>query len=119
MISSKEQYKAINARVEELLTMVDDNTPLNHSNLIELDLLSAWLEQYEEKKMPVKSPGLAETIKLRMFEKGVTQAELSAMLGISSSRLSEYLSGKAEPTLIIARKISKKLNIDADIVLGV
>ncbi len=35
------------------------------------------------------------------------------------SRVSEYLSGKSEPTLKIEREISRKLHIDANIVLGV
>jgi HTH-type transcriptional regulator/antitoxin HigA len=33
--------------------------------------------------------------------------------------VSEYLSGKSEPTLKIGREISRKLHIDANIVLGV
>ncbi|MBR1774937.1 MAG: helix-turn-helix transcriptional regulator [Bacteroidales bacterium] len=41
------------------------------------------------------------------------------LLGVSPSRVSEYLSGKSEPTLKIGREMSKKLNIDADVVLGV
>lgn len=45
-----------------------------------------------------------------------TQFEL---LGVSTSRISEYLNGKSEPTLKVAREISRKLKIDASIVLGV
>jgi HTH-type transcriptional regulator/antitoxin HigA len=41
------------------------------------------------------------------------------MLGVSTSRVSEYLTGKSEPTLKVAREISKKLNIDAHLILGV
>jgi HTH-type transcriptional regulator/antitoxin HigA len=41
------------------------------------------------------------------------------LIGVSPSRVSEYLSGKAEPTLTAAREISRKLNIDANIILGV
>jgi len=33
-------------------------------------------------------------------------------LGVSPSRVSEYLSGKSEPTLKVARDLNKKLNID-------
>ncbi|MCM1031220.1 MAG: helix-turn-helix domain-containing protein [Oscillibacter sp.] len=40
-------------------------------------------------------------------------------LGVSPSRVSDYLTGRCEPTLKIAREISRKLNIDAHIVLGV
>ena len=47
------------------------------------------------------------------------QTKLSELLGVSTSRVSDYLTGRCEPTLKVAREISRKLNIDADIVLGV
>ena len=58
-------------------------------------------------------------IKLRMYEMGLTQTKLSELLNVSPSRVSEYFLGKCEPTLKVAREISRKLNIDANIVLGV
>lgn len=54
-----------------------------------------------------------------MAENGMNQNGLSKLLGISSSRVSEFLNGKSEPTLMLARDISVKLDIDASIVLGV
>ena len=54
-----------------------------------------------------------------MYEMGLTQTKLSELLNVSPSRVSEYLSGKCEPTLKVAREIIRKLNIDANIVLGV
>ena len=47
------------------------------------------------------------------------QKTLSELLNISTSRVSEYLTGKSEPTLKIARDISIKLDIDPAVVLGV
>ena len=58
-------------------------------------------------------------MKLRMYEMHLTQRSLAAMLGISPSRVSAIDSGKAEPTYKVAQEISRKLNIDAGIVLGV
>ncbi|MCH5599567.1 helix-turn-helix domain-containing protein [Niabella ginsengisoli] len=118
MIKDNKQYKAISRRIEELLKIVSDRTPNSDSNLIELDLLSQWMEAYEEVHFPVTPPSLAEVMKLRMYEKELSQTTLSKKLGISSSRVSEYLSGKSEPTLKIARKISRELNIEPGIVLG-
>ena len=54
-----------------------------------------------------------------MYEMGLTQAALSKLLGINASRICEYLSGRKEPTLKQVRIISKRLNIDPAIVLGV
>jgi HTH-type transcriptional regulator/antitoxin HigA len=74
---------------------------------------------YEKEHYPVKKPVLVDTMKLRMYEMNLNQAKLAAILGVSSSRVSEYLTGKSEPTLKVARNISKKLNISANVVLGV
>ena len=54
-----------------------------------------------------------------MYEMGLNQLALSGLLGISTSRVSEVLSGKKQPTLAQAREISRRLNIDPAIVLGV
>ncbi|MGB0880964.1 MAG: helix-turn-helix domain-containing protein, partial [Polaribacter sp.] len=62
---------------------------------------------------------LTEVVKLRMAELGLNQKLLSELLGVSTSRISEYLTGKSEPTLKVARTISQKLSIEPSIVLGV
>lgn len=119
MIENKQQYDWAVKRVEELLPLVNDNTPMDDPNSIELELLSNLVADYSDKHYAIGEPSLADTIKLRMFEMGLTQAALSKLLGISPSRMSEYLSGKSEPTLKIGRKISKELNISPSIVLGI
>lgn len=119
MIKNEKQYDAACARIEELLQIVGNETPTDDKNFIELDLLSDLVADYEEAKYPIKEPKLAEIIKLRMYEMGINQTKLSEMLEVSPSRVSEYLNGKSEPTLAVARNISRKLNINASIVLGV
>lgn len=86
---------------------------------MELDLLSSLVADYEEVYYPIDKPTLIDVLKLRMFELGLTQLKLSELLDVSPSRISEYLTGKSEPTLRVARDMCRKLNIDADIVLGV
>jgi HTH-type transcriptional regulator/antitoxin HigA len=119
MIKSEKQYNAVCARVEELLKVVGNETPTDDKNFIELDLLSDWVADYEEANYPVKAPELPEVIKLRMYEMGINQTKLSELLEVSPSRVSEYLTGKSEPTLPVARNISRKLNISASVILGV
>lgn len=118
-IQNETAYRAAMERIEELLPLTDENTPLTDKNLIELDLLSELVSEYEDEHYPIKSPSLIDVIKLRMYEMGLNQAKLSELLGVSPSRISDYLTGRCEPTLKVARDISKKLNIDANIVLGV
>jgi len=118
-INTENQYKGACERIEELLQVVGNDTPANNKEFIELDLLSDLVADYEEEHYPTEAPTLVDVIKLRMYEMKLNQVKLSEMLGVSTSRVSEYLSGKSEPTLKVAREISKKLNIDARIILGV
>lgn len=118
-IKTEKQYKAACARVEELLKVVSNETPTDDKNFLELDLISDLVADYEEEHFPIEAPSLVDVIKLRMYEMGLTQTKLSELLNVSPSRVSEYLSGKCEPTLKVAREMSRKLNIDANIVLGV
>ena len=117
-IQNETTYKAAMERIEELLPLTDDNVPLTDKNLIELDLLSKLVSEYEDEHYPIKTPSLVDVMKLRMYEMGLSQAKLSELLGVSPSRISDYFTGRSEPTLKVAREISKKLNIDANIVFG-
>ena len=118
-IENQAQYEWAVKRVEELLPLVKDDTPLNDPNSIEQELLSNFVADYSEEHFSLGEPSLVDVLKLRMCEMGLNQKSLSQLIGVSPSRLSDYISGKCEPTLKVAREISKKLNIDASIVLGV
>ncbi|MCQ2375723.1 MAG: helix-turn-helix domain-containing protein [Salinivirgaceae bacterium] len=118
-ITSKVAYEATMERIEELLPLVDDNTPPTNKNAVELDLLSAMVEEYEDEHFPIEQPSLVSVMKLRMYEMGLNQAKLAELLGVSSSRISDIFNGRCEPTLQLAREISRKMNVDAHIVLGV
>jgi HTH-type transcriptional regulator/antitoxin HigA len=118
-IENEIQYNWAVNRVEQLLLLVDDNTPLDDPNSIELELLSNMVADYSEKHFSLGEPSLTDVIKLRMLEMNINQKSLSELLEISPSRVSDYLTGKSEPTLSVARNISRKLNIGASVVLGV
>lgn len=118
-IETKLQYEWAVKRVEELLPLVDDDTSLDNPYCIELELLSNLVADYSEEHFALGKPLLSDVLKLRMFEMGLNQKSLSQLIGVSPSRFSDYISGKCEPTLKVAREISRKLNIDANIVLGV
>ena len=67
-LKDKTEYDATMARIEELLPLVDDNTPKNDKNLIELDLLSELVSEYEDEHFPIKQPSLVDVLKL-IFKK--------------------------------------------------
>lgn len=118
-IENEKQYEWAVARVEELLPLVTDETPDSDPNYIELVLLSNLVADYSDENYSVGTPSLVDVIKLRMYEMGLTQAALAKLIGVSPSRVCDYLSGKTEPTLKVGRTISMKLNISPAIVLGV
>ena len=107
------------SRVEELLSITNENTPSDEPNMIELKLLSDLCADYSDEHYSIGEPKLVDVIKLRMYEMGLNQTALSNLLGVSKSRISDYLNERSEPTLSVARKMSKELGIDASIVLGV
>ena len=117
-LKTEDQYDVLLERIEELLPLVSNETPASDRNLIELDIISDLVEEYEEKHYPVYIPTLPEVIRLRMAEMGLSQKALAELLGVSPSRISEYMTGKAEPTLKVARLLNQKLDIDADFILG-
>lgn len=119
MIKTDKEYNAIAHRIEELLSDADNIENQDSKGFIELNILSDLIADYEEQNVPVKKPTLIEVIKLRMAEMELNQKRLSELLGVSTSRVSEYLNGKSEPPLNVARNISIKLGIDANLVLGV
>lgn len=119
MIRTEKEYNTILERIETLLQQNGNIEGADNKGYIELNLLSDLVADYEERNYPIAKPSLVEVIKLRMAETGMNQKRLSELLGVSTSRMSEYLTGKSEPTLKVAREISVKLGIDASIVLGV
>ena len=118
-IKSEAAYRAAMNRIEELLPLVNDSTPVDNPNYLELDMLSDMVEEYEDIHYPIGKPTLIDIIKLRLYEMGITQSKLAEMLGLSNARVSEILNGKSEPSLKIGRELSRQLNIDPEIVLGV
>ncbi len=118
-LENEVQYQWALKRVEELFPLVPEDAREDDPLRMELQLLGNLVADYDEEHYPVGTPSLIEVIKLRMYEMGLTQTSLAKLIGVSPSRISEYISGKKEPTLKQARVISQKLNIDASIVLGV
>ena len=117
-IKTEQQYKALCARINELLTVVSNDTPADDKNMLELDLISDLVANYEEEHYPITAPTLVETIKLRMYETGITTEKLASFLGLSTAKTEDYITGKTEPTLAFGKVISQKLNIAPERVLG-
>lgn len=59
-----------------------------------------------------------ERLKKYREEKGLTQAQLSELAGITTRQIQNYEGGKARPRLDAAEKIAKALSITTDELLG-
>ena len=115
---TKEQYEFVLARVEELLPLVDDNTPANDRNAVELTMMSDIIIDYEKEHYPIGKPTVAQLIQLSLDEKNMSQKQLAEEIGVSPSRINDYVSGRAEPTLKIARMLCVTLGITPAAMLG-
>ena len=115
---TKEQYEFALARIEELLPLVNDNTPSNDRNVVELTMMSDVVIDYEKEYYPIGKPTVAQLIQLSLEEKNMSQKQLATEIGVSPSRISDYVSGRAEPTLKIARLLCVTLGITPAAMLG-
>ncbi len=108
---TEEQYKLAQTRVEELLPQVDDATPLTDPKAVELMMMSDIVIDYEKEHFPIEKPTIAELIADGLREMHLTQKQFAAELGISTTRVNDFVSGKAEPSLRIAGRICHLLKI--------
>lgn len=114
---SYSQYSKANLRLEELIDLVDDNTPTNDPLAKEFMQVSDTIEKFEEKHFDMGTPTLNEMIELRMFEMGLKKEDLATLLNTSLSEVMDYLKGERKIKLKTVRALYQTLNIDKDSVL--
>lgn len=115
---TKEQYEFAQSRIEELLPLVDDNTPANSKVAVELTMMSDIVIAYEKEHFPIEKPSVGELIELSLEEKGMTQRQLANEIGVSPSCVNDYVTGRSEPTLKVARMLCCVLGIQPAAMLG-
>ncbi len=113
-----QQYEFALARIEELLPMVNEQTSASDRNAVELALLSEIVIEYETVNFPIEKPSIAELIDLALEERQMTQKDLAREIGISPSRINDFITGRAEPSLKIAKRLCVSLGITASAMLG-
>ena len=116
---TKNQYEFALARVEELLPMIDDSMPSNDKNAIELSVMSDIVIAYEKEHYPIGKPSVSELIALHLEERGMTQRQLAQEIGVSPSRINDYVSGRSEPTLKNAGLLCQTLGISPYDILAI
>lgn len=117
-LQNEYQYNAVLKRVDQLFFETNEETAPDDPRLVELDLLSELVEEYEKEHFPIETPTLSETLVARMVNLHYTQKDLAELLGMTAPRLCDIIGGKKNPTFEQARTISIKLHIDPAIVLS-
>ena len=73
--------------------------------------MSDIIIEYEENHFPIEKPTVAELIRDGLKEMNLSQKQLAQELGVSTTRVNDFTSGKAEPTLRLARSICRTLKL--------
>lgn len=61
---------------------------------------------------------ISENIKNEIVTSGKTKTEIARAVGVSNPTISQYLSGRIQPTLATLAKLCKFLDCSADDILG-
>ncbi|MGE4500768.1 MAG: type II toxin-antitoxin system HigA family antitoxin [Hydrogenovibrio sp.] len=104
-IRTKDEYQAVLSRIDSLF----DAQPGTDAE-DELEVLITLVDAYESKVYVIEAPDPIEAIKFRMEQQGLSDADLTPMLG-QRSRVSEVLNRKRRLSLSMIRKLHQGLNI--------
>lgn len=108
---SEDQYNFAHERMEEILKQITDETQEGSRLMLELDIVSDIVEQYENEHYPIPVPTLGAIIADALKDAGMTGKELARRLGVSPSRVSDYINNNREPSLRVASNLCNILDI--------
>jgi len=104
-IKTEEQYYKSLERLEKIFHALVDSREGD-----EAEVLSILIEKFEDEHFPIDPPDPIEAIKFRMEQMGMTQKDLSDIIGYKS-RVSEILNKKRKLNLNMIRNLHNKLKI--------
>ncbi len=111
-IKTEKDYQEALKRLEEIF-----DAPIDSQESEEADILAILVDEYEKQSYPIKTPDPIDAIKIRMEELNLRQVDLIPEIG-GKSRVSEILNRKRRLTVGMIRKLTKKLNLSADILVS-
>ncbi len=111
-IKTKTDYKTTLKRLEEVF-----DAEIGTSESDEADILGLIVDDYENKYYPIAPPDPIEAIKIRMEELQLKQIDLVTEIG-GKSRVSEILNRKRKLTVEMIRKLTKRLNLSAGLLIN-
>lgn len=110
VIHSEREHRRYLARIEDLF----DRKKRSAAEDRLLELLVILVERYEDEHYPIEDPDPLTMLKELMDAKGMSQSQLSKLLG-SSGIASEVLAGKRALSKAHIRKLSDAFHVPADL----
>ena len=62
---------------------------------------------------------ISKNLKIEIEQSGLKKSEIADAIGVSRATVSQYLSGRAQPTLATLAKLCAVLDCSADDILGI
>lgn len=117
-ITSPRQYHTALAVIEAFIEK--GFSRLTAKETKQLRQTSLAVEAYEKKKYPMPvTTTIPAILEEYMHEKKLNKVQLSRLLEVPNSTMSEIINGKKKPTLGIVKKLHEKLNIDGNFLLEI
>lgn len=111
-IKTETDYKDALSRLEVLF-----DAKIGTIESDEADVLGLLIDEYEKKNYPIEAPDPIEAIKIRMEEMQLKQIDLINEIG-GRSRVSEILNRKRKLTIEMIRKLTVRLNLSPELLIG-
>lgn len=124
-LTTRQQYDETKARVEQLIAEATEKgmleSDMDNSYTQEIGELSKLMAAYEDEYLNVlplrqKSPLIA-SIEDYFYAHGMKQKEGAKLLGVNESQFSQIMSGRRKISMTFAKRLHKKMGIDADLIL--
>ena len=110
-IKSEKDYQEALKRLDELF-----DAKIGTPESDEADIWALLIDNYENQHYPIEAPDPIEAIWIRMEEMQIKQVDLIPEIG-GKSRVSEVLNRKRKLTVDMIRKLTKRLDLSANLLI--
>lgn len=114
MITNELELKSAFSQLDKLIADMGEDADKQAQAKVLAEAIQNYEKEYVSFPLPTTLIGMIE---LKMYEMKLKQRDLADILGVESSRVSEYLNGKRKINLEFAKKIHEKLGIDGNFIL--
>ena len=109
LVKTKADYAAAKAHVRALMDAD------GHDD--EIAAQARLIQDYEQSHFAIPDPDPVDAVLFRMEQEGLDRHGLSDLLGTSTGRVSEILSGRRPLSISMIRTLHRKLGISGDILI--